>query len=202
MAADKQPAPSQALPAPAEAKPTSRKKPVIIVAVLMLVEGVAIFMGTKMLTGSAPATADAAGGAVDSHGAPASGGQDAGHGGEHGSDAAKNAPFASEFGEVLLSECRPTNRVSGRLITFRMRISVLVKAANLEMTKNLVDANKARIEDRINFVIRSADPEFLNEPTLETIKRRLKSEFERLLCHEDLIEEVLIPEMLPSAPGL
>jgi len=197
MASEKQPS-TQGVnpPASTDSGKASRKKPLLIVAVLMLVEGVAIFFGTKMLTDSAPASADAA--LVDSH-AVAEGG---GHGGGHGGDAAKNAPFESEFGEIAVSECRPTNRESGRLVTFRMRVSVLVKEASLEKAKALIESNKARIDDRINYVIRSADPAFLNEPTLETIKRRLKSEFDRLMGDEHLIEEVLIPEMLASAPGL
>jgi|CXWL01.1.fsa_nt_gi flagellar basal body-associated protein FliL len=199
MAAEKQPA-AQGENASASTEPTksSRKKPLLIVAALMLVEGVAIFFGTRMLTGSAPASADAAHASPDAPGAVESGG----HGGGQGGEGAKNAPFESEFGEIAISECRPTNRVSGRLVTFRMRVSVLVKAAELEKAKGLIESNKARIDDRINFVIRSADPAFLNEPTLETIKRRLKAELDRLMGDEHLIEEILIPEMLASAPGL
>lgn len=199
MAAEKpSAAPTENASATAEAGKGSRKKPLMIVAALMLVEGVAIFFGTKMMTGSGPAPADAAHESADAH-APAEGGE---HGGGHGEEGAKNAPFESEFGEIAVSECRPTNRQSGRLITFRMRVSVLVKAADLEKSKGLIESNKARIEDRINFVIRSADPAYLNEPTLETIKRRLKAELDRLMGDEHLIEEILIPEMLASAPGL
>lgn len=182
--------PSVSAPA---AKP-SRKKSFLIVASLMLVEAVAIFFGMKMLADSTPASAEAGHADVGAHGAAEAG--------DHGGGGAKNALLDSEFGEIAVSECRPTNRESGRMITFRMRVSVLVKAADLEKTKLLIESNKARIDDRINFVIRSADPAFLNEPTLETIKRRLKSELDRLMGDEHLIEEVLIPEMLASAPGL
>ena len=165
----------------------------------MLIEGVGIYFGTKMLAGGGPTEAQAS---AESHGATTAGDHGGGHGGDPGGDPAKNAPFASEFGEVLVSECRPTNRTSGRLVTFRMRVSVLVTADHLEKTKNLVEANKARIEDRINLIIRSAEPEYLYEPTLDTIKRRIKSELDRVLGDASLVEEVLIPEMLASAPGL
>lgn len=199
MAAEKQPpVQAEAAPASGEAKKPSRKKSLLIVASLMLVEGVAIFFGTRMLAGPAVATAEEAHASAEDHGAA----EAHGHGGGHEGGGAKNAPFESEFGEITISECRTTNRESGRLITFRMRVSVLVKAAQLEKAKSLIESNRARIDDRINFVIRSADPAFLNEPTLETIKRRLKSELDRLMCDEHLIEEVLIPEMLASAPGL
>ena len=115
---------------------------------------------------------------------------------------AKNAHLEPQFAEIAVSDCRPTNRESGRLVTFRMRVSVLVKAKDFEKVKALIEANKARIDDRINFVIRSADPTYLHEPTLETVKRRLKNEFDRLMGDDQIIEEILIPEMLASAPGL
>lgn len=158
----------------------------------MLVEAVGILLVTKMLGGEVPATAEAAYAGEGGRG-----------GGEYrGGRGAKGAPGESEFGEIAVSECRPTNRESGRMITFRMRVSVLVKTSDLERTKGLLESNKARIEDRINFVIRSAEPAYLNEPTLATIKRRLKAEFDRLVGDDHLIEEILIPEMLASAPGL
>ncbi len=199
MAAEKPAAAPAESPAGADSKKSSKKKPLLIVGILMLLEGVGVFFGTKMLTGGSPAAADAEHPSETAHAAPEGGSHG---GGEHGGEGAKNAPFESEFGEIAVSECRPTNRESGRLVTFRMRVSVLVKAAELEKAKGMIEANKARIDDRINFVIRSADPAFLNEPTLATIKRRLKAEFDRLLGDEHLIEEILIPEMLASAPGL
>lgn len=189
--AEKQPAAAQEPKPVPEATPAkaSRKVSILIVGVLMLVEGVGIFFVTKMLTGSAPAVAEA-------------GVASAAHGEDRHGDGAKSAPAMAEFGEITVSECRPTNRESGRMITFRMRVSVLVMHSNLERVKTLIESNKARIDDRINFVIRSADPAYLNEPTLATIKRRLKAEFDRLLGDDHLVEEVLIPEMLASAPGL
>ena len=171
---------------------SSRKLSIMIVGALMFVEGVGIFFATRMLSGPVPATAEAGFAREDRVG-----GAESGWGG-----GAKGAPGESDFGEIAVSECRPTNRESGRMITYRMRVSVLVKASNLERAKSLMEANKARIDDRINFVIRSAEPAYLNEPTLATIKRRLKAEFDRLLGDEQLIEEILIPEMLASAAGL
>jgi flagellar basal body-associated protein FliL len=164
----------------------ARSRSWIVVVVLMVLEGVAIFAGTKLLFNPAPATVDA-GETQGEHGEAAHGGQ---------------APSTQEFAEVELTECRPVNRVSGKLITFRMRVSLLVRSSNSERVKTLVEGNKARINDRVNFVIRSAEPSHLNEPALETIKRRLKSELDRILGDETLIHDVLIPEMLPSGPGL
>ncbi|MDO8631456.1 MAG: hypothetical protein Q7R41_13295 [Phycisphaerales bacterium] len=173
--------------APETPESKKRSKSWIIVVVLMAVEGAAVFFGTKILTGPAgPAVAEA-GESQGGHGPAA-----------HG----EPAPVAQEFAEVEVAECRPVNKVSGKLITFRMRVSVLIRSSDAERAKALVEGNKARINDRINLVIRSADPSHFNEPALETIKRRLKSEFENVLGDEKLIQEVLIPEMLPSGPGL
>ncbi len=173
--------------APETTERKTRSKSWIGIVVLMAVEGAAIFFGTKFLMGpTGPAVAEA-GKSQGGHG-------EAAHG--------EQASGTQEFAEVEVTECRPVNRVSGKLITFRMRVSVLVRSSDAERAKALVEGNKARINDRINLVIRSADPSHLNEPALETIKRRLKSEFELVLGDEKLIQEVLIPEMLPSGPGL
>ncbi len=163
-----------------------KSKSWIAVLVLMAVEGAAIFFGTKFLIHAEPTPAVAA----EEDGKPTV---------IAGSPAALKTP---ELAEVELAECRPVNKVSGKLITFRMRLSGLVKAEDMERAKTLIDANKARINDRINFVIRSADINHLNEPALETIKRRLKSEIDRAMGDEALIREVLIPEMIPSGSGL
>ena len=167
-------------------EPKARSKSWIVVVLLMVLEGVAIFLGTKFLTGSAPAAVAAS--------EPQGEKGEAGHG--------EQTTATQEFAEVELGECRPVNRVSGKLITFRMRVSLLVRSTNSERVKMLVEGNKARINDRVNFVIRSADPSHLNEPALETIKRRLKSELDHIFGDETLIQDILIPEMLPSGPGL
>jgi flagellar basal body-associated protein FliL len=92
--------------------------------------------------------------------------------------------------------------MTGKLITLKIRVSALVASADAERAKTLVEANKARINDRINFVVRSAEPQDLNEPGLETIKRRIKHELAKVLDDERLLQEVLIPEMLQSGSGL
>ncbi len=175
-----------AKPETPENPPTKgRSRSWVVVIALMAVEGVGIFLGTKFFLSPSPSIAAAEG--AESTGATGS------------AQADLKTP---ELAEVELSECRPINRVTGKLISFRMRTSILVNASETERAKALVEANKARIEDRVSFVIRSADPAQLNEPSLETIKRRIKSELDRILGDEKLVHEILIPEMLPSGPGL
>ncbi len=166
--------------------PQKRSKlPILIVAGLMLVEGVAIFAAAKYFLSGSPTVVKAA----DADAPPDFGADRSGRG-------------SLNTAEVELSECRPSNTVTGRLLTFRVRVSALVKQSDHERMKTLVTTNQARITDRVNYVVRSAEPQQLNEPGLESIKRRLKHEFDAILGDETLIQEVLIPEMLQSGPGL
>lgn len=206
----------------APATPKKSKKMLLIIAMVMGLEGVGVFFLAQML-GGGPSTATAAG-EHDEHPATASEGshEDSAEGahastenghaaaspsghektGEKGDKPEKGAKLSSAQSEIELPECRPSNKMSGKLILLRMRVSVLVATPQADKAKGLVDANKARITDRINFVVRSADPQHLNEPGLETIKRRIKQELDRILADDRLVQEVLVPELLQSGNGL
>lgn len=207
--------PTPAAETPAEAKPKKKSKlvPMLMIGGLMLVQGVGVYFVTKMMTG-APATAEGAehaeGDAAEGEHAPADehgGDSHAAPADEHGKAAeghgAKPAAPASKGPvEIDITECRPNNRTSGKLISLKLRVSALVMGPEAEKAKTLVEGNKARIDDRVNVVVRSATPQELNEPGLETIKRRLKQELARVLGDEKLILEVLIPDMMQSGSGL
>lgn len=166
---------------PAQAKSGSKKMQVLVVALLMIGEGVAIYLLTNAL-GQAPASAVAAG---------------AGPGGN-----AIGVVTDEQLTEVELAECRPSNKMSGKLINFHVRVSVLVAAEDRERIEKMAKARRARLLDRIQFVFRSADLKHLNEPALETVKRRLKHEFDRVFGDDELIKEVLIPERQQSGSGV
>ena len=154
--------------------------PMLVVGAMMLGEGVAIYILVKAVK-SEPSSA------VAPEGAGLSGvGQDAGQ----------------DLAEVALADCRPSNRISGRFITFQIRVLGLVAAEDLERAEELVLSKKARLEDGVNIVIRSAEPKQLHEPDLSTVRRRLKQEFGRIFDDPDLIKQVLIPSMLQSGPGV
>ncbi len=160
----------------------SRLVPVLVVAALMGIEGAGVFLLTKTLSGP---PADALG---KTAGSPGSG--------------EEPNPGDAEPAEVELAECRPTNPQSGRLIMLHIRVSALVAASDKEKVEAMVEAKKARIEDRVNTVIRSAAPKHLNEPGLETIRRRLHHELNEVLGDDQLIQQVLIPHLLLSGPGV
>ncbi len=150
---------------------------VLIVSLLMAAEGVGVFFLAKALSPDPiPVLAASEGFADGSNG--------------------------DEFAEVELADCRPSNMMAGKFVTFHIRVSALVAAKDVEQAETLVRIKRARLEDGVNTVIRSAEPKHLSEPGLETIKRRLKHEIDQILGDDQLVKRVLIPQMLQSGPGL
>ena len=168
-------------PKPAASGGFKKSVPWLIVAALMAVEGVGIFFAVRFFMPD-PAAAVASG--------------------EEGGGGTAALGAGLELAEVELVECRPVNKESGKLVTFQIRVSALVAAVDLERVQTLVEANRTRIKDRVNVVIRSAAPKHLNEPGLETVKRRIMYELDRIFNDEKLIREVLIPEFMQSGPGV
>ena len=158
-----------------------RLVPVLMVTALMAAEGVGVYLLAKAIgPGPEPALA----GGVDAAGL------EAGDSGAH------------ELAEVELAECRPTNLISGRLISLDVRVSALVSSADLERAEQLSKNNRARLEDSVNTVIRGAELRHFGEPRLDTIRRRLKHELDRIFGDDELIKEVLIPRFLQSESGV
>ncbi len=196
---------SEAQPQAEQTAATPKKKgrmtSLLLIGGLMAAEGAGVFFVTKTFFGGEPQSASAAEEETEEqHGEPAGHGESGG--GEHGEKPAHGAAAPSAHAEIELTECKPSNRTTGKLITLRIRVSALVASPEAERAKQLVEANKARINDRVNVVIRSSEPKELNEPGLETIKRRLKHELARVLGDEQLIQEILIPELLQSGSGI
>ena len=102
----------------------------------------------------------------------------------------------SALAEIELAECRPGNSTSGKYISFNIRVSALVTSDDVERAKQLVKEKRSRIQDRINYVVRSAELKQLYEPGFETIRRRLKHEMDQLFDDDTLIKGILIPELL------
>lgn len=146
-----------------------------IIAILMVGEGVGVFFIANALHDS-PDSALA--GDVDAV------------------EAAAATPGPGDLVEVEMAECRPGNSSSGKFITLQIKVSALVGSDDEELAKGLAKDKRARIRDRVNYVIRSAQINHLNEPGLETIKRRLRHELDLLLEVEGLIKEIVIPEFL------
>lgn len=154
---------------------------IIVVAALMAIEGVGVFMLAKAISPEPVSTL-----AID---------------GEGGADGGKQAGD-EEFAEIAIAECRPSNVMTGKFVTFHIRVSALVAADDIERAEGIVRSKRARLEDAVNTVIRSSEPKHFTEPGLESIKRRLKHEFDTVFGDNQLIRDVLIPQMLQSGPGV
>lgn len=167
-------------------EPVKKSKAWLFLAILMLAEGVGVFFVGKMFS-AAPLPAEA---------------------GEHPATAAEAgtptemSPGTNDIGEVTLSDSKTFNKETGKMVFIHLRVAVLVPAPEVERVKKLVESMQGRIDDRINTVIRGADPKHFNEPSLETIKRRIKYEADRVFEDENLIRDVLIPYLVQSSPGL
>ena len=97
--------------------------------------------------------------------------------------------------ELELVECHATNNMTGKRENYFIRVSIEVLEDDLERATELRDGRKARLEDSINVTIRSADPKILEEPRLQTLRRRIKAELADIFDDEMLVKNVLIPKI-------
>jgi len=174
----------EAAPPPKEPK-TKKLMPILVVAGLMLAEGVLIFVGVKFL-----------GGGADDAGAAEVVAED---------EAAVEddpADVHGDLSEITIAETDTFNNLSGRLYIYHIRVCALVKEADREVVETVFQEREATVLDRVNTVIRSADPNHLNEPGLETIRRQLQFELNKLTENDSALIEILIPKLLQSRASL
>ncbi len=165
--------------APEDSGKKGKLKTIMIVAGLMLGEGVGLFV-VMNLVATPP---DAALAADD--------------------EAAMDDPLNLETeAELELCSVDAFNRREGRLFVYHMQLSVMVDAENKEIVEKFVRARTASIRDRVQLVIRSAEPVELNDPTLDALKRQIRNEVNNLLGGKELIKQVLIAKMLQSRTNL
>jgi flagellar basal body-associated protein FliL len=169
--------------APAAASP--EKKPgkmvtMLIVAGLMIAEGVGVFFLAGVVS-PPPPQAQAGEAGLEDEGLGADG-----------------LPLGDGMVEIHLADCTVTNRNGVKTYTVTISVAVLARAKDEELLTAMAERMKARIDDRVNFVVRSTDQKLLGQPGLETIKRHLQSEFEKIFGEDELIVEVLVPELIQS----
>ena len=167
-------------PAADEPARKTRLKPILMVAGLMLFEGAALFALMSVIS-PAPEASIAE--------------QDAAKLDE---DPLKLAGHK----EIILCDVNAFNKKEGRLYAYHVEVSGMIKAEDEQKLQRFIEARKLSIQDRVQFVIRSADPAQLNDPSLELIKRQIKHELNNLIGGEELIQEILISRLLQSRTGL
>ena len=165
------------------AQPAKSKKmgTILVVLAVMLAEGGLIFGAMKMFGAGASSSVAQQ---VDEK-----------------NQAAKPKP-GELASEVLIVETEAYNNLSGRMYLYHIQVQVQVALENKEIVEKIAAEREATIKDRINTVIRSADPKQLNEPRLETLRRQVKFELDKITGDESLVQEVLIPKLLQSRSSL
>lgn len=99
--------------------------------------------------------------------------------------------------ELLVANFRAPNMKTGKLYLYDIEIQVLVAEKNVERVRELLENRKATFEDRLARIVRSADPQQLQEPGLEILRRQVKHEIDQIAGQEDIVSEVLIPKCTP-----
>lgn len=168
----------------AEAAPPKSKKltTMLVIVGLMLAEGALIF-GAMMFFGGDPGLATASTGSTTG----SNGSEKGGHG---------------NVAEVVIAELDAYNSLSGRLYVYHLQVSAQVKPQDRQRIESIVEERGDTICDRINTVIRGADPKHLNEPGLESMRRQIKFELDKILGDDSLVLELLIPKLLQSRANL
>lgn len=167
-----------------EAEKKEKRKMLIMGVVLvgiMLLEGIGVFVAMKMF-GSKPADAQAA--LKDD---------------QPGEDSEE--PKLSK--ELLVEEIEAPNTLSNRSYLVQMTVQASVAENEFEQVELAFEANRARIRDRLEQVIRAADPDMLSlsqaakpDVELKGIRSRFKTILEEV-CGENTIEEVIITRYMP-----
>lgn len=171
--------PAGAAPPNAAAETAPKKKrfgTVAIVAVVMVVEGVALFAVMKMMGGKP----------------------------EHAAAAEAAEPVARpvlDDEEIQVVQLRALNVKSGRPVLYNLKVFVRVSADKADAIRKTFEKKRATIEDIIARIVRSAEPTHLSEDGLETLRRQIHFELGRICSEESGITEILIPECTPYPTG-
>lgn len=107
--------------------------------------------------------------------------------------AGEQAPAAPAVGEVTILEDRVSNMRSGRLYFYDVRICIEVEQADVETVEQDVAKREAFIRDSIRTAFAQADPQYLEEPELQTMKRKIHEILEEALG-EGRVRAVFIPK--------
>lgn len=157
------------------ATPTEKKfgklNSLILVVVILLLEGGTIFITVKL-----------AGGPKQASGMVVA---------EEQEDPAK------QIIEQLVVEMRAPNMKTGKTYLYDFTVVATFKQEDLETVKEELAKREHMINDRLRTIVATSDPKDLNEPGLETLRRRIKHKLEAIFESEDLVQEVLIPKCTP-----
>lgn len=169
---------------------SGKMKLIAIIAVVMLVEGAAMFLLIPR-GHAAPGSAEG-----DGHEHAAAGHDDhgghGGHGGGHGGH--DDGASDSETAEVPIESFMCTNnRASpGSIIHMSFKLSAVVATPQRDAFEKGANAdNKARVRQAIIKVARSSNMEEMSDPDLSTMRRLFREEINKVLKKSYVIEVVV-----------
>ncbi len=147
---------------------------------VMVLEGVGLYVGMKMF-GSGPEQAAAGDGIVG-----------------------KDKDASSAKPEVPIVKIKVPNRKTGKTYLYDIEVAATInvpEGKTPETYKPEVEGKLANhdnaIRDRLSYLIRTADPQQLEEPGLVMIRRQIKAELDKILGDEKILDQILIPRWTP-----
>ncbi|GJM19099.1 MAG: hypothetical protein DHS20C14_13120 [Phycisphaeraceae bacterium] len=156
-----------------EAPSKPSKLPLLIVAGLMLAEGVLVYLGVGIL-GSGPQNAGAQ---------------------IEGLDQLEREQQV----EILLIEDRFQNMQSGRVWGWSAEVYLKVRKKNEADVQTVMERDAAEIKEGLAMIFRKAQDRHLREPGLETISRQLTNYVNRVFGVDSegvpLVERVILPKL-------
>lgn len=165
--------PKEETPAQAPEKSKRSKLPLLIVAALMIAEGVAVYVGVGIL-GSGPSTAEA-----EIHGI--------------------EERDREQTVEVMLLEDRFQNMQSGRVWGWSAEIYLKVRQKNKAKVDEVMARDAAEIREGIALIFRRAQDRHLREPGLETLGRQLSAYVNQVFATDadgkPIVDRVIIAKL-------
>lgn len=185
--------------------PSGKKKLAGIVVAVMVLEGVGVFGAMKMMGGNPQPT--------------------------HADTLEVSTRPATQYAEVTIAKIRAPNVKDGKLVLWQLEVAIRVaveahaepaadgKSGHGEKEEGAekkeggeaqspcpelagkIKMNEKTITDRLTRIVRSAEPQYLQEDGLETIRRQVKFELDHVLGEDTKIVEILIPECTPFPTG-
>lgn len=151
-----------------------------ILAAIMLIEGVGLYAAMKLL-GAGPGSTAGGQGLV-----------------------ATTQQQNTEKPEVIIAKMKVPNRVTGKTYIYDVEVAATINVSGDKPTAEFkqefeqkLQQHQNAISDRLSALIRAADPKYLDEPGLVTVRRQIKVELNKILKDEEVLDEILLPRWTP-----
>lgn len=156
-------------------------KTLIILAVVLLAEVGTVVLVYKLAGGPAEAHAD--------------------------EEATKKLLMMEQEVEELVVADKFPNKRSGRTMVYDTEIYIVVKRKFQEKVQELMERKSAEMTADVREIISSSEPSHLNEPTLATLRSRIKATLDERIGRDEqenkpIVERVIITKLIPFAADL